>query len=100
MNRGIADWAWAFVAAIVLLAAAAIVVFVLHPGGSQVGWYAGLLPGSIVAALLGDFVQNLAPHFQRTIYMAETLAISFLCYFLVAFIVIKIVRAAASPRKA
>lgn len=100
MNRGLADWAWAFIAAIVLLGAAAVVVFILHPGGSQVGWYAGLLPGSIVAALLGSLVESILPHAQRAAYLGITLVVSFLCYFIAAFIVVKIVRAVGGQKNA
>lgn len=100
MNRGLGDWAWALIAAVVLLGAAALVVFVLHPGGSQVGWYAGLLPGSIVAALLGSLVEGVLPHAQQIAYIGLTLVFSFLWYFIIAYIVVKVVRAAGEAKKA
>lgn len=102
MNRGIDDWLRACLAAAVLLGAAALLVFLAHPGGSpvQVGWYTGLLPGSVVAALLGGFVQDLFPHAQRIAYFSLMLVISFLWYFVIAYIVLKIVRAASQAKKA
>lgn len=102
MNRGLADWAWACIAAAVLLGAAALIVFVLHPGGAQgqVGWYAGLLPGSIVAAMLIGVVQGLMPHAQRAGYMALLLFFSFLWYFVIALVAIKVVRLAVGAKKA
>ena len=102
MARGLGDSAKAVIAALILLGAAAVLVFVIHPGGShgQVGWYAGLLPGSVVATFLMDFVQDLVPQAQRLAYLALTLVFSFLWYFLLAYIVIKVVRAAAGAKKA
>lgn len=101
MNRGLGDWAWASFAAVVLLGAAAVVVFVLHPGGAQgqTGWYAGLLPGSIVGAMLVGVVQDLMPHAQRTAYLCFLTVFSFLWYFVIAYIVIKIGRLAAGAKK-
>ena len=100
MNRGLGDWAWACIAATVLLGAAALLVFVIHPGGQQgqVGWYAGLLPGSTVGAVLVSFVQDFIPHAQRIAYLCISLVFSFLWYFAIAYIVIKIVRAAGAKK--
>jgi len=102
MNRGMGDWAWALSAAIVLLGAAAAVIFLLHPGGAQgqMAWTTGLLPGSIVGAMLLGVVQDLMPHAQRAGYLAVTVVFSFLWYFLIAYVVIKIATAAAAARKA
>jgi hypothetical protein len=96
------NWLRAGLAAAVLLGLAALLVFVVHPGGpsAQVGWYAGLLPGSIVAALLGSLVEGLLPHGQRIAYIGLTLVFSFLWYFIIAFIVVKVVRAAGQAKKA
>jgi len=47
-----------------------------------------------------DFVQDLVPQAQRLAYLALTLVFSFLWYFLLAYIVIKVVRAAAGAKKA
>jgi len=100
MTRGPGDWAWACIAAAVLLGAAALLVFVIHPGGpqGQVGWYAGLLPGSVVAAVLGGIVQDVLPQAQRAAYLCVSLVFSFLWYFAIAYIVIKIVRAAGAKK--
>jgi len=102
MNRGLGDWAWACIVAIVLLGAAAAIVFLLHPGTGQgqIGWTAGLLPGSLVGAMLLGVVQDLMPHAQRAGYLAVTIVFSFLWYFLIAYVVVKISRTAAGAGKA
>jgi len=102
MNRGMSDWLRAALAAAVLLGMAALLVFVVHAGGpsAQVGWYAGLLPGLVVAALLGIVVEGLFPHGQWIAYIGLTLVFSFLWYFIIAYIVLKVVRAAGQAKKA
>lgn len=101
MNGGLGDWAWASIAAVVLLGAAAVIVFVLHPGGTpgQTVPYAGLLPGSIVGAMLMGVAQDLMPHAQRAAYLCFLIVFSFLWYFVIAYIVMKIGRLAAGAKK-
>ncbi|HXX45196.1 MAG TPA: hypothetical protein VEJ38_10725 [Candidatus Acidoferrales bacterium] len=95
------DWLRAGLAAAVLLGLAALLVLVAHPGGPsvQLGWYAGLLPCSIVAALFGSLVEGLFSHGQRIAYLGLTPVFSFLCYFIFAFIMVKVVRAAGWAKK-
>jgi len=92
------DWFTALIAAVLMLGAALLIVFGLHPGGSQaqVGWYAGLLPGSIVGAML----TGIAPQAQRSVYLSSLAIFSFLWYFVIAYVVVRLVRGLARPRKA
>ncbi len=97
MTAGSRDGMWASIAAVVGLAIAALTVFVIHPSssGGQIGWYTGLLPGSIMGAILAGAVQNYLPRVQSTVYLLSLIAFSFLWYFAIAFVVVKIVRALA-----
>lgn len=89
------------IAAAVLLGIAALVVFVIHPGASQgqVGWYAALLPGSIVGAMPVSVVQNHMPQAQSIVYLLSLVVFSFLWYLAMALVVTKIVRAFVLARK-
>jgi len=90
------DAMWASIAALAGVAIAALAVFATHPSSSgQVGWYTGLLPGSIAGAILAGAVQDYLPRAQSVIYLVSLIAFSFLWYFAVAFVVLKIVRALA-----
>ncbi|HTR45993.1 MAG TPA: hypothetical protein VMM16_01215 [Verrucomicrobiae bacterium] len=98
MNKGLGDGAWAFIAAVVLLGLASLVVFVIQPGGSQVGWYTALLPGSMVSMMLTGVFQSAMPNAQRMAYLCSTLALSFVWYLLIAYIVVKAVRGAGAKK--
>jgi len=100
MSKGLGDGGWAFIAAAVLLGLASLVVFVIHPGGSQVGWYTALLPGSLVSAMLMGVFQSAMPNAQRIAYLCSTLVLSFVWYLLIAYIVVKAVRSAGGPKRA
>ena len=97
MTAGARDGMWASIAALVGLAIAALTVFAIHPSssGAQIGWYAGLLPGSMAGAILAGAVQDYWPRAQSVVYLLSVIAFSFLWYFAVAFVVVKIVRALA-----
>lgn len=97
MSAGLRDWMWASVAAAVGLGIAALTVWVFHPG--QVGWYAGLLPGSIVGTLLAGAIETYLPRAQAIVYLLSLVVFSFLWYLVIAFLVVKIVRAFALARK-
>jgi len=100
MTQGSRDWIWALVVAALLLGIAALIVLVMHPDGGQVGWYTGLLPGSIAGAILAGAVQSDLPRAQSLVYLLSLIAVSFLWYVVIGFIVVKIVRAFALARKA
>jgi hypothetical protein len=68
-------------------------VFVIHPG--QIGWYAGLLRGSIVGTPLAGAVQMYLPGAQSIVYLFSMVVFSFLWYLVIAFLAVKIVRALA-----
>jgi uncharacterized membrane protein YfcA len=95
------DWLWASIAAALMLAVAALTVFFIHPGTQQeqVVWYAGLLPGSIVGAMLSSTVQSSVPWAQRIVYQLSLIVFSFLWYWVIAFVVVKIVRGLRLARK-
>jgi uncharacterized membrane protein len=82
-----------------MLAVAALTVFVLHPGARQVVWYAGLLPGSIVGVMLSPAVQSFTPRAQWVVYRFSLIVFSFL-WWVIALVVVKIVRALRPARKA
>jgi hypothetical protein len=95
------DWMWASIAAALMLAVAALTVFFIHPGTrpEQVVWYAGLLPGSIVGAMLSSTVESSVPRAQWIVYQLSLIVFSFLWYWVIAFVVVKIVRALRLARK-
>ncbi|HXX70770.1 MAG TPA: hypothetical protein VEI55_00645 [Candidatus Acidoferrum sp.] len=97
VTAGYRDGIWASIAAVVGLAIAALMVFAIHPNssGGQVGWHAGLLPGSIVGAILASAVESYLPRAQSIVYLLSLIAFSFLWYFFIAFVVVKIIRASA-----
>ena len=88
------DWVWAFIAAIVLLAAASFVLFVIRPGGfeGQIGWAFALMPGMPVGLILADRVYKLAPSADRIVLWSSALSITFLWYLAVSYAVIKTCR--------
>jgi hypothetical protein len=94
VNLRLADWVWAIIAAIVLLAAASFVLFVIRPGGfeGQIGWAFALMPGMPVGLILADRVYKLAPSADRIVLWSSALGISFLWYFAVSYAVIKTCR--------
>jgi hypothetical protein len=71
------------------------VVFVIHPGGfeGQVGWFLLLLPGSLLASVLSDFVYKLSPSVEPVIYWALIVSFSFGWYWGISYTTIKIFRA-------
>jgi hypothetical protein len=96
------NWLWAGIAAALMLAVAALTVFVIHPGArqEQVVWYAGLLPGSIVGVMLSPTVPSFMPRAQWVVYQFSLIVFSFLWYWVIALVVVKIVRALRLARKA
>jgi len=92
------DWKYAGIAALVLLGAAAFIVFVIHPGGfeGQIGWFFGLLPGAIVGATVADRLYKLAPLLSSVTYWAFTFGASLLLYFGISYFVIKTYRLLSS----
>jgi len=101
MTDGSRDWMWASLAGAGLLGIALLIVFVIHPGASngQVGWYMGLLPGSIVGAILTGAVESYLPRAQSIVYLLSLLVASFLWYVAIAFVIVKVVRATGLRRK-
>jgi hypothetical protein len=88
------DWKLACLAGIILLILAAFAVFVIHPGGfeGQIGWAFGLLPGAMLGAYLGDLIYKSHPALEPIVFWTLIIAGSFLWYFSISYLTIKIGR--------
>lgn len=89
-----ADWIRAFVAALVLSAAAAFVIFVIRPGGleRQVGWFVALMPGVVVGSPLAERAYKISPNLAPIVDWSSLLGITFLWYFALSYSAIKAFR--------
>lgn len=94
MELRLTDRAYALVAAVLLLAAAAFVLFVVHPGGfeGQIGWFIALMPGAIVGLPLADWVLKIAPSAQGIVLWSSVIGVTFSWYFVISYAVIKTFR--------
>ena len=100
MNLRLADWNRAFLSSLGLTAAAAFVIFIIHPGGfeGQIGWFFALMPGAFVAVPLGDRVFRIAPNAERIVFWSSIIGITFLWYFAISYAAIKTLRFLARVR--
>jgi hypothetical protein len=96
-NRNRRDGVWACVSASVLAAAALFVVLVLRPGGfeGQIGWFLTLLPGAIAGVPVSDRLYKMSSSLSAIGLWTTTVSLSFLWYFVLSYLAIKIYRAAA-----
>ena len=80
VKRRLPDWVWALLAALTLLACAALIFFVVNPGGfeGQVGWFLALMPGAIVGLPFADRVYRVAPSAERFALWGATISASLL----------------------
>jgi hypothetical protein len=87
----LADWSRAFVAAVVLSAAAAFVIFVIRPGGFErrVGWFLALMPGVVVGSPLAEHAYKISPSLAPIVDWSSLLGITFLWYFALSYSAIK-----------
>jgi len=92
MNPKLSNWKWACIGATLLTILAMFVVFTLHPGGfeSQGAWLFLLLPGTIAAYPIADYLHHAAPRAEPAMFWSLTLGFNFVWYFLVTYVVIKI----------
>jgi hypothetical protein len=87
MNRRFSDRKWAFVTALGLTAAAALILFLIHPGG--LGWVFALLPGAIAGAPISDRAYRTVPWSDQIVLWTLTFGISLLWYFVLSYMAIK-----------
>lgn len=88
-----ADWTYACLVAVTLLALALFLVFKIpHGFEEQVGWYLVLLPASVFAAGISQFIGKLFPPEQYLAFRGLLVCFNFLWYFLVTFGIIKTYR--------
>jgi hypothetical protein len=87
VKRRLPDWFLALLAAIALLGCAALVLFLVHPGGfeGQVGWFLALMPGAILGLPFADRVYRISPGAERFALWGTIIPISLLWYFAVSF---------------
>jgi hypothetical protein len=93
MGLQISDWKRACIGGVVLTGLAMTVVFSLEGTESQVGWLFVLLPGSIAAYPLSDYVYKVEPLAEPVAYWILMVTLNFPWYFIVSYTVIKIFRA-------
>jgi hypothetical protein len=99
MNRQFSDRGRAFLTALGLTGAAALVLFLIRPGGfeGQIGWVFVLLPGAIAGAPISDRAYRIVPWSDQIVLWTLTLGISLLWYFVISYMAIKLWRLAISP---
>ena len=85
MNFPAEDWKWACVAAVILTGLAMLVVFALHAGGfeTQGAWLLVLLPVSLAAYPISDYVHKPAPHAEPVVFWTSVASFDFLWYWLI-----------------
>ena len=90
MRPRISDRKWACIDAVCLLGVAAFIVFVIHPGGfeGQGAWLFILLPGTIPAMLVSDFVYKHAPQAEPVIYGGLIVIFNFVWYWAISYAII------------
>jgi hypothetical protein len=94
------DWTYASVVALALLGLAAFLVFKIpHGFEEQVGWYLALLPASIFAAGISEFIGKLVPREQSLVFRGLLVCFNFIWYFLITFGTIKAYRFASRTSK-
>jgi hypothetical protein len=88
------DRTCALIAASGLLATAAFVILVIHPGGfeGQIGWAFALMPGSIVGLSLAERVFKASIPAGRAALWSSLFGVSFLWYFVISYAAIKACR--------
>src|SRR5215467_15122665 len=94
VKRRSRDWVWALLAAMTLLSCAALILFVVHPGGfeGQVGWFFALMPGAILGLPFADRVYKIAPNAERLALWVSMISISLIWYFAISYAAIKAYR--------
>jgi hypothetical protein len=94
MKLRVSDKKWACVGALCLLGIAAFIMFAVRPGGFEtaIGRFFLLLPGSIPAYVVSDRVYRLAPKVEPVVYWTLIIGLSFVWYWGISYVVIKIFR--------
>ncbi len=94
MKLAMSDWKCAFIAALILLALAAFILVVIHPGGfeGQIAWFFGFLPGAFVAASVAGQWAHRTPLLASIMLWPFILCVSFIWYFAISYAVIRACR--------
>ena len=94
MRLHMSDRKWACIDAACLLGVALLVVFGTNPGGfeGQGVWYLLLLPGSLPALVLSDYVYKLAPSVDSVINWVLIISFNFGWYWGISYAIIKLFR--------
>lgn len=84
------DWKHASIAAAVFLGIAALVVYVVHPGGFEghVAWFFALFPGAPAVAVLGKQIPKLDPLLSAALWPL-ILFLTYVWYFALSYAAIK-----------
>lgn len=94
ISAPISDWKRACISAGVLTALAAAIVFGIRPGGfeGQGAWLLVLLPASLAAYPVSDYVHKIAPREEPVVFWILVLAFNFFWYWGISYAVMKIRR--------
>jgi hypothetical protein len=87
------DWYRACISAAVLLVLAGFAVFKIPHGFEEgVGWYVCLVPGTILAAAISDFIQEVIPQSKSIVFDTLLICFYFLWYFVISYLPLKTYR--------
>jgi len=91
MSLPIPDWKRAALVASLLIVLATALVFGINPGGfeGQGGWLLVLLPATLGAYPILDYIGKVAPHAEPAAFWMLLIGFNFLWYWGLSYVVIK-----------